>query len=630
MGAVYLAEDTELRRKVALKFLPEIYSSKPELKARFKREAQAAAALNHHNIIIVYEVGEYRENSYIAMEYVEGKSLRDMLDARETHFENAIQIFIQICDGLSFAHQNGIVHRDIKPANIMVDKHGKVKILDFGLAKYKGVTPITRSGTTLGTPHYMSPEQVQGREIDHRSDIYSVGVVLYELLTGELPFQGYNEHAVLYAVVNEMPTPITKYQPDISENIQHVIDKALEKNVKSRYQRIEDIQAELKKEIHPKSRIYKPTKTLDEHEPVKKKKSLLITSVSSFVVVMLIVLLLFLLNSDFHSGTSKVQDAKSSEQPIKESKDNHDKPKKEEPKMVPPTIELKEKPSEAALTVGALKVSSIPPGASLWLNGKQVGKTPYLEKNLKTGQHQILVRLDGYDDFPSRVHVDAGQTTEVNAVLPELFGGLHIQSEPTGAEVFLNGQRAGATPYVKEKMKIDSYNIVLKKEGYRNYSTSVTLKPKQTERIAGTLPMLMGTIKIQVKPFGSIYIDGVLHERDTEFQFKKELPVGIHTVRALHPSFGIWEKQVNIEADKISDVLVNFNKQVKLTVSALPVWGELLLDDQSLGETPKEISVRVGQHAVEVRRTGYETVGGKRIIHIDEDQRLVFELIKKP
>jgi serine/threonine protein kinase len=629
MGAVYLAEDTELRRKVALKFLPEDYINKPEIKARFKREAQAAAALNHPNIITIYEVGEAKEHSFIAMEYVEGKSLRELIDAKEIPFEKALKIFLQVCDGLSFAHQHGIIHRDIKPANIMVDKYGRVKVLDFGLAKYKGLTRLTREGTTMGTPHYMSPEQATSQVIDHRSDIYSLGVVLYELLSGKLPFVGDYEAAILYAIVHQKPTPITKYRPDISRKIQQVIDKALEKDVQSRYQRIEDMLADLKIKEYQPTKVYEPTKILEEYKPPKKKTPLVIASLSSGVV--LVVVLLLLLNSSFRSGNT---DVKKLEQPTvaKASEDNRGEQEKEESQITPPTSELLQQPSESAVTVGSLQVSSVPSGASVWLNGKVVGKTPYSGKKLKTDQYQLRVRLDGYEDFSRSVQVNQDQTTTVNATLTALFGGLHIQSEPPGAEVFLNGQKVGTTPYLNQKTAAVKYDIVLHKEGYRDYATTVTLKPDKIELIEGNLPALIGNFKIRVKPYGSIYIDGVLRQRDTEFQHKEELPVGSHIVRVIHPTFGIWEKSVTIEAAKITELVVDFNQKVRVTIASKPTWGDIYVDNQPTGfQTTKEITLRVGQHTIEVRRDGYETVGGKKILNLEEDSKepLVFELRKK-
>ena len=245
MGVVYMAEDTKLERKVALKFLPTQYTSDLEIVERFKREAKAAASLNHPNIITVHEVGEHEGQTFIAMEYVKGESLRDRIKQQLAPNES-IELISQVCDGLSKAHKADIVHRDIKPENIMIDEDGRVRILDFGLAKLKNVSKLTQTATTLGTLNYISPEQLQGLEVDARSDIWSVGVVLYEMITGQLPFKGDYEAAVSYAILSEEPEPLARYKTGVSDELQRIVDKALRKDVNTRYQSAADLLADLK------------------------------------------------------------------------------------------------------------------------------------------------------------------------------------------------------------------------------------------------------------------------------------------------------------------------------------------------------------------------------------------------
>ena len=207
MGVVYKAEDTTLKRIVALKFLPAHVSGNASDKARFLLEAQAAAALNHPNICTVYGIEETDGRTFIAMEFVDGQTLREKRGT--ITLAKAIDIGIQVAEGLSIAHEKGVVHRDIKPENIMVRKDGLVQIMDFGLAKLRAsrASRLTKEGSTVGTAGYMSPEQVQGQETDHRSDIFSLGVLLHELFTGELPFKGVHETALLYEIVNVDPAP---------------------------------------------------------------------------------------------------------------------------------------------------------------------------------------------------------------------------------------------------------------------------------------------------------------------------------------------------------------------------------------------------------------------------------------
>jgi serine/threonine protein kinase len=252
MGEVFLAEDTKLERKVALKFLPAQFSADEEEKKRFVHEAKAASALDHPNICSVYEIGETSEGQlFIAMGYYEGKTLKELITVGARHavplpFNDVINIAIQVAEGLQEAHRKGIVHRDLKPANIMITEQGVAKIVDFGLAKLKGLTRLTKSGTTLGTVAYMSPEQAQSKEVDQRSDIWSLGVILYEMLTGKLPFPGEYDQAVLYAVINEEPERLTKTQPGATPGLEQIVGKALAKDPTKRYQAVADLLQDLK------------------------------------------------------------------------------------------------------------------------------------------------------------------------------------------------------------------------------------------------------------------------------------------------------------------------------------------------------------------------------------------------
>jgi serine/threonine protein kinase/tetratricopeptide (TPR) repeat protein len=247
MGEVYLAEDTKLNRKVALKFLPDQYISDENFKIRFMREAQAAAKLNHPNIITIYEVNEHDGHPFIAMELAEGKSLDETIKSGELPIAKIIDITFQICEGLKEAHKAAIVHRDIKPANIIISKNERCKILDFGLAAIQSDERLTGSGSFLGTVEYMSPEQVRGEKVDHRSDIFSLGIILYEMITGHPPFKGDYVAGVVYSIINEIPEMLDKRRSNIPGEFQSIIDKTLEKDRGMRYQNVEDLLADLRK-----------------------------------------------------------------------------------------------------------------------------------------------------------------------------------------------------------------------------------------------------------------------------------------------------------------------------------------------------------------------------------------------
>jgi dienelactone hydrolase len=246
MGIVYKAEDLKLKRFVALKFLPPHLMNSPELKERFLVEAQAAAALSHPNICVIYEVGESDEHPYIAMEFVEGETLRDKIRKGVLRADQALDIAIQIASGLGEAHRKGIIHRDVKSANIMVTGKGQAKIMDFGLAKLRGGSSLTKSQTTLGTVAYMSPEQAQGEEVDSRTDLWSLGVVLYETVTGELPFKGDRDVSVIYSIVHEAPKSLKVRKPPVPDELQGVVVRALRKNREARYRSADDMLKDLK------------------------------------------------------------------------------------------------------------------------------------------------------------------------------------------------------------------------------------------------------------------------------------------------------------------------------------------------------------------------------------------------
>ncbi len=246
MGLVYKAQDTRLERTIALKFLPPVLTRDKEAKRRFIQEAKASAALNDPQICTIHEIDEAEGQTFIAMEYIEGQSLKETLSSGPLSIDEAVDMILQVAKGLEKAHKKGIVHRDIKPANIMITDEGQAKITDFGLAKLSWGVDLTKTSTIVGTVAYMSPEQARGEEVDLRTDIWSLGAMLYEMLTGERPFQKSQEYALIYAILNENPAPLTSLRPDIPGHLEQVVEKALAKKVNQRYQMMNQLMQDLK------------------------------------------------------------------------------------------------------------------------------------------------------------------------------------------------------------------------------------------------------------------------------------------------------------------------------------------------------------------------------------------------
>lgn len=298
MGIVYLAEDTRLERKVAIKFLPHHISANIEEKERFKIEARAAAALNHPNIATIHAIEETddargEEEMFIVMEYIEGHELKDVIEHKHAADENIqhlqlddiIDYAIQIAEGLEAAHKKEIVHRDIKSSNIMITENGKIKIMDFGLAKIRGGSHLTTIGSTIGTAAYMSPEQARGDEVDNRSDIWSFGVLLYEMLTGKLPFRGEYDQAIIYSILSEKPEPIP--HNNFPDSLVNIVNKCLQKDKRTRYQTVSKLLDDLK-------RIKKNPDTnleieLNKKDNYRHKNLFIVSGISLFVIILLFV-----------------------------------------------------------------------------------------------------------------------------------------------------------------------------------------------------------------------------------------------------------------------------------------------------------------------------------------------------
>ena len=681
MGEVYLAQDTELHRKAALKFIAAQYHSDPEFKIRFKREAQAAAALNHANIITIYDFGEFEDRSYIVMEYLEGGSLKDLISAQGLAVEQALHLTMQICAGLSKAHEEGTVHRDIKPANILLNNSGQVKIGDFGLALLQGGTGITRTGTTIGTPNYMSPEQARGEKLDWRSDIFSTGVVFYELLTGHVPFTGDNYMVVLYAIVHQEPPPLQTYRPGISPGLQKIIDHALCKEIKNRYQGIGEFLADLNKESrdmagpNAKTTALMPDKApCATGSPLLQRRFWQIGAAAVLALIMVLAMMRFRAERSHETPSATVAATLMiSTSPAGAAVFlNHDSvgvTPVELATVSPGRISLRlSKPGFLSVDTSALVIegqttvvslslqpaasivlTAHPPEAQIFVDGKLLAREHRADLQLPIGLHDLMISAPGYQTKQDRINLVAGANPGRNYALemdsrppafttstPVATGTLNIFSEPAGAAIFVEGQEVGKTPQTVQ-VQAGARQIAISLPGYEEYTQSLNIEKDRTVALTARLNAKQGMVSILVKPYGTIYIDHKMEKEQSSVRYAKKLPPGLHVIKAEHPSWGKWEKSIEIESGGETLIEVDFNKQAALRITSFddmgaPLWATIFVDGKSINQhTPKRITLRIGQHTIEVRREGYEVLEKPKTILLesDWDQALRFTLKKQ-
>jgi tetratricopeptide (TPR) repeat protein len=289
MGVVYKAEDTKLKRTVALKFLPPELTRDAEAKERFVREARTASALDHPNVCTVYEIDESGGRTFISMACVEGQDLKDKIQSGPLELADALDIAFQVALGLQAAHEKGVFHRDLKSGNVRITPKGQAKIMDFGLAKSQSGTTITKSGTAMGTPAYMSPEQARGEPVDHRADIWSLGVVLYEMVTGKTPFRGEHEQAVIYSILNQEPTPISGLREGTPGSLAKIVTRSLKKDPAQRYQSMDEMLIDL---LEAKKDLAVGREPTPESRRARKKRGAVVALALLVLTLTVIVLLL--------------------------------------------------------------------------------------------------------------------------------------------------------------------------------------------------------------------------------------------------------------------------------------------------------------------------------------------------
>jgi len=512
MGVVYRAEDIRLKRPVALKFLLPQLNFDEEAKHRFMQEAQAASALDHPNICTIYEVDQAEDGQmFIAMAYCEGETLQKKVTSKQLSMNGAIDIAMQVAQGLAQAHKHGIVHRDIKPANIMITNDGLVKILDFGLAKLAGGTGLTKAGTTMGTPLYMSPEQITGGEVDHRSDIWSLGVVFHEMFAGRPPFLSEYEHAVFYAIVNQEPASVTTINPAIPAPLERLIHRTLQKCPEDRYASMQAVLDDLKR----------VERSLDEGAVDSTRTRTIAISTDAlpkpvgpkprfgfWIGAAVVALILIAVAARFWPVAKDSPDpgpaikapqaapVNAVKDSVLEGRENllaaqqADTEARAGDKNAGTQTERRVVPEKQALPLGNLTVSSTPPGALIYLNGNATeAMTPHTFSKLEIGTYQIRLTLSGYVEENSAAEISATQTARVEATLNPLPPGSLAVSAVISengreriaiAELFVDGQPLGQIPGTFT-LAANSHRIDAKIFGYvlEGGERSVTIQSDQ-------------------------------------------------------------------------------------------------------------------------------------------------------
>jgi serine/threonine-protein kinase len=664
MGVVYEGFDPVIGRRIAIKtMLTEGLTSQEfqEFKARFQREAQAAGVLSHPNIVNVFDYGEDSGILYLIMEYLEGKSLEKLLEEQGMlPIQTIIPMYDQVCSALDHAHQHSVVHRDIKPANIMILHNGLVKVTDFGIAKMMSMG-MTQAGQVLGTPNYMSPEQVKGRQVDGRSDIFSLGIILYDLVTGEMPFGGQNITTVIYKIINENPIPPRELDATIHPGLSYVICKALAKSPDERYQTCRELADDLKNfkylagPASPSATIMVKVPPLPSTDLERAAPPVATTEAVQ---------------------TTPIEQPSPGQVPVE---------------VMPPPITYQEphtspvvwilltlggvvllgilggggyqlyKKSRVATPpqVGQLLVTANVSGATISVDGQSGPNwvTPYTISDLSVGSHQVVVSKEGYDDYPQSVTIEGGKPFTVNASLParaepppqtpgeeraavkvnsakkeveapsaipvpggggrgpgaaSKTGQLLVTADLSGAKISVDGSSEPnwITPYSSTiGLAAGTHQVVVSKEGYDDYQQSVTIEGGKTRSLNAHLSVGSGEVEVVTKPPGlEVFIDGKSRGLSP---VRAAVDAGSHSLSVTRSGWKPYEGTVTVTSGQVKLVTVTMSVGSEaatgvVNVKTIPPDATVTADGNRIpSQTPASFSLPAGRHTLVISLSGY-------------------------
>jgi serine/threonine protein kinase len=651
MAAIYKAVQVSLDRVVAIKILHGHLAQDQNFITRFEREAKAAANLQHENIVNIIDFGKAEDVYFIAMEYVEGRSLKDLIASiKFIPIDIALMIAHSIIQGLAHAHKKGVVHRDIKPANILIDYNGIAKIADFGLAQAQDLTSVTVTGSIVGTPAYMSPEQAGGRKVDVRTDIFSLGVVLYEMITGTKPFSGENYSSVIHEILTVQPQKPIEANPLIPNELNDIILQMLEKDIDSRFQSVKDIGERIANSFKQRNiEISKekigeflstPNKEFDRLVKERKGKHLERAlfyekqgddKIDSAIREYSKVLHLDPQDSKIRMRLRTLRERKKKLEPppVKPAKPVEQ--KKTVPESAPAAMAKKRSSTLPVVLIisvvlvfaivigwrairrrrmqvlqqsssGMIVITSVPESADIYIDGKKTGEvTPFTLDSLIAGDHSIEIKKRGYQPYVQAFTLEHDDTIAMDAVLLEetmqaQYGSIAITSSPNGAVVFLDGKRIGrTTPCTISDVAIGSHDIRLVKKGYDpvEVTRNVELDIETNVRVS------MNKTKPDQEPppaepsflkvTAKPWAKIYIDDRYVETTpIAKPIKVsaGAHMVKLENPSFKIWQQKITFNSGKTHSIDVRLEPKDGFLKLTVKPWADVYIDGKFMETTP--------------------------------------------